>query len=217
VAIGNSGTVITSSDGTAWDVQFSGTLNDLTAIVFQNGIFTVVGRGGTIMTSPDGANWTNQMSGTTFSLQAIGFGNGTYLVGGVNDTTLPATGDVFLTSTNGTNWQNVSTKVPTTTNVRSISYVNQSFWIVGDNGLLLQSDVADGIPHFVGSMMAGNGGIKLKVTQNPAASYRVQFCTNLLTDTWHDVYTNSTPITSDSWTDANASQRPAGYYRIVSP
>ena len=59
--------------------------------------------------------------------------------------------------------------------------------------------------------------MKLKVTLNPAASYRVQFCTNVLTDTWHDVYTNTSAISADTWTDVNASQRPSGFYRIVSP
>ena len=83
--------------------------------------------------------------------------------------------------------------------------------------MILQSDVADGIPHFAGSVMPGNGGLKLKVTLNPAGSYRVQFRTNLITDTWHDVYTNANPITSDTWTDTNAGKLPSGYYRIVTP
>lgn len=216
VAVGSGGTVITSSDGASWDVQFSGTVNDLKGVVFQNGLFTAVGSGGTIITSPDGANWTSQTSGTTATLQAIAYGNGSYLVGGVNDNTLPLMGDVFLSSTNGTNWQNISKKIPTTMSLHSIAYVNQSFWITGDNGMLLQSDVADGIPHFAGAMMPSSGGIKLKVILNPAASYRVQFRTNLL-DAWVDVYTNSSPISSDTWTDTNASQRSSGYYRIVSP
>jgi hypothetical protein len=210
VGVGNSGTVITSADGVSWDVQFSGTVNDLKAIVFQNGLFTAVGGGGTIIVSSDGANWTSQTSGTTAILNAIAYGNGGYLVGG------SLTGDIFLSSTNGTNWQNISMKIPTSVNVRSIAYVYQSFWIVGDNGMLLQSDVADGIPHLAGSMMPGKGGMKLNVTLNPPVSYRVQFRTNFL-DTWHDVYTNSSPISSDTWTDTNALQLPSGFYRIVSP
>jgi hypothetical protein len=217
VAVGSGGTVITSSDGSAWDVQFSGTVNNLNGIVFQNGQFTAVGGSGTILTSPDGANWTGQTSGATAAtLHTVAYGNGIYLASGFQDSVLPLTGDVFLTSTNGTNWQNISTKIPTAVIVHSTAYVNQSFWIVGDNGMLLQSDVADGIPHFAGAMMPGNGGLKLKVTLNPPVSYRVQFRTNM-TDGWHDVYTNSTPTGSDIWTDTNAAQRPSGFYRIVSP
>jgi hypothetical protein len=217
VAVGSIGTLITSTDGAAWDVQFSGTSADLLSVRFLNGQFIATGRGGAIITSPDGINWTGQNSGVTASLFAVDYGYGGYLACGNDDDSYPSVGDVFLTSSNGTNWQNISTKIPTAAIARSVAYLNQSFWIVGDNGMILQSDVADGIPHLAASPMPGNAGIRLAVTLNPAGSYRVQFRTNLLTDTWHDVYTNSSPITSDSWTDTNTWQRPSGYYRIVSP
>jgi hypothetical protein len=228
VAVGNSGAVITSSDGATWTVQSSGTTKSLFGIAFQNGQFTAVGGsllvggvndGGTIITSPDGVNWTTQIS-TTQSLRSIACGAGSYLVRGTNDIPsnilVPQSPEIFLTSTNGTNWSDVSTKIPTATSVRSIAYINQSFWIVGDNGMLLQSDVADGIPHLGGAMISGNGGITLKVTLNPAASYRVQFRTNML-DTWRDIYTNANPASSTTWTDTNSSQLPSGFYRIVTP
>jgi len=211
VAVGNSGTVITSPDGATWDVQFSGTVNNLNGIVYQGGQFVAVGVGGTILTSPDAANWTAQNSGTNTTFYAVAYGNGRYLVGGTDGA------DVFLSSSNGTNWQFITTKIPTANTGRSIAYLNQSFWIVGDNGMILQSDAADGIPHLAGFKMPGNGGVKLNVTLNPPASYRVQFRNNLLTDTWHDIYTNASPITSDTWTDTNAFQVPSGFYRVVSP
>ncbi|HWD92316.1 MAG TPA: hypothetical protein VG938_08205 [Verrucomicrobiae bacterium] len=217
VAVGNGGTVITSPDGATWDVQFSGTVNNLNQVIFQNGQFMAVGSGGTILTSPDGANWTSQTSGTVATLWGLAYGDGGYLAGGPDDTSNPSAGQVFLTSTNGTNWQNVSTKIPTTTLVRSIDYVNQSFWIVGANGMILQSDVADGIPRLAGSMIPGNAGMKLSVTLNPSASYRVQFRTNLLTDIWRDIYVQTNAISSDTWTDTNAVKSPGGFYRIASP
>ena len=216
VAVGNVGAVITSTDGTTWNAQFSGTTVDLHSVQFLNGRFIAIGAGGTILTSSDGVTWGSQNSSTTASLFAVDYGSGRYLVCGYGDVSNP-TGSVFLTSTNGTNWQNVTTKIPTTAIARSVAYLNQSFWIVGDSGMILQSDIADGIPHLAGAMMSGNVGMRLKVTLNPAASYRVQFRTNLLTDTWRDVYTNSSPITSDTWTDTNANQLPSGYYRIVTP
>jgi len=220
VAVGNLGTMITSSNGVAWNIQSSGTTKYLYGIVFQNGQFTAVGEGGTIITSPDGVNWTTQISGTTQPLPSIACGAGSFLVRGANtipsNILVPQSPEFFLFSTDGTNWSDVSTRIPTTTIVRSIAYANQSFWIVGDNGMILQSDVVDGSPHLAVPVMSTNGGLKLNVTLNSAASYRVQFRTNFL-DSWHDVYTNSSSITSDSWTDTNASQRPSGYYRIVSP
>jgi len=213
VAVGNVGTVITSPDGTTWDAQFSGTTIDVKSVKFLNGQFFVLAAGGTILTSSDGANWSSQNSGTAASLFSIDYGSGRYLACGYDG----STGSVFLTSTNGTNWQNVTTKIPTAITARSIAYLNQSFWIVGDSGMILQSDVSDGIPHFAGSVMPGNGGLKLKVTLIPAASYRVQFRTNLLTDTWHDIYTNTSPASSTTWTDTNSSQLPSGFYRVVTP
>jgi hypothetical protein len=203
VAVGNVGTVITSPDGTTWDAQFSGTTANLKSVKFLNGQFIAIGPGGTVLTSSDGVNWSSQNSGTTASLFAVDYGSGRYLACGDD----VSAGAVFLTSTNGTNWQNVTTKIPTTAVGRWVAYLNQSFWIVGDSGMILQSDVFDGVPRFAGGTMPGSGGIKLKVTLNPAASYRVQFRTNLFTDTWQDVYTNSSPISADSWTDTNTWQR----------
>src|SRR6185312_12625007 len=117
----------------------SGTVKNLFGIVFHNGQFIAVGKGGTIISSPDGVNWTAQNSGTTLPLNAIAYGNGSYLVGGTNDMAsfpnVPQTEVIFLTSTNGTSWSNISTEIPTATNVRSIAFINQSFWIVGDNGM----------------------------------------------------------------------------------
>lgn len=219
VAVGNSGTVITSPDGTAWDVQFSGTVNNLFGVVFQGGQFVAVGVGGTIVTSPDGTNWTAQSSGTNTTFYTVAYGNGRYLVGGWDGYIgmVPPPFDVFLTSSNGTDWQFISTKIPTATSVHSIDYVNQSFWITGENGLLLQSDAADGIPHVNGFNMPGANGVKLNVTLNPPGRYRVQFCTNLLTDSWHDIYIQTNSITLDTWTHTNAFQWPSGYYRVVSP
>jgi hypothetical protein len=216
VAVGNVGTVITSTDGTTGDAQFSGTTDDLGTVRFLNGQFIVIGPGGIILTSSDGVNWSSQNSGTTASLFAVDYGNGRYLVCGYGDVSNP-TGSIFLTSTNGTNWQNVTTKIPATATARSVAYLNQSFWIVGDSGMILQSDVYDGIPHVAGSVMPGNGGMKLNVSFNPPVGYRVQFRANLFTDSWHDVYTNTSPTGSDTWTDTNAAQRPSGFYRIVSP
>jgi hypothetical protein len=221
VAVGNSGTVITSSDGVAWTVQSSGTTKNLFGIAFQHGQFTAVGDGGVIITSPDGVNWTAQISGTTQSLRSIAYGAGSYLVRGTNNIPsnifVPQSQEIFLTSTNGTNWSDVSTRIPTAASVCSIAYANQSFWIVGDNGMLLQSDVFDGIPHLGGAMVSGNGGMTLKVTLNPPAAYRVQFRTNLFTDSWHDIYTNTSLVSSTTWTDTNSSQLPSGLYRVVTP
>jgi hypothetical protein len=206
VAVGNGGTIVSSPDGAAWDVQFSGTTANLNQIRFLNGQFFAVGGNGTILLSSDGSTWSPANSQTSLPLFDAAYGDGYYVVCGST---------VFLLSTNGTNWQDITTKVPTAANPRYISYLNQSFWVAGDNGLLLQSDSADGIPRLVCSMLPGTGGFQLRIPINVPTNYRIQVATNLAGNSWRDVATNSSATAT--WTDTNAASSPAGFYRIVSP
>ena len=56
VAVGNSGTILTSSDGTSWTSPTSGTSNDLKGVTYANSTFVAVGKSGTILTSTDGTS-----------------------------------------------------------------------------------------------------------------------------------------------------------------
>jgi hypothetical protein len=68
VAVGGSGTILTSPDGVNWTARTSGTSNWLLGVVYGNGLFVAVGRVlCTILTSPDGVNWTARTSGTSKS------------------------------------------------------------------------------------------------------------------------------------------------------
>src|SRR5262245_26918607 len=53
VAVGDSGTILTSPDGVNWTQQQSGTLDDLRGIANGNGLFVAIGGAPTILTSPD--------------------------------------------------------------------------------------------------------------------------------------------------------------------
>ena len=101
VAVGNSGTILTSPDGISWSPQFGGTLVNLNTILYGNGLFVAVGAQGTIITSPDGINWTSQASGVQVGLGSIAFGEGTFCtVTAGNQTNM-----VALTSTDGISWK----------------------------------------------------------------------------------------------------------------
>ena len=65
VTVGDSGTILTSSDGTSWDNGTSGTTNHLYGVTYGNGTFVIVGDSGTILTSSDGTTWTSRTSGTS--------------------------------------------------------------------------------------------------------------------------------------------------------
>ena len=59
VGVGNSGTIITSPDGTSWTKRTSGTIYNLNGVTYGNGLFVTVGWG-TILTSSDGTTWTER-------------------------------------------------------------------------------------------------------------------------------------------------------------
>ena len=58
IAVGEQGTILTSSDGTTWTEQYSGTTQWLRGGAYGNSTLVVVGFLGTILTSLDGTDWT---------------------------------------------------------------------------------------------------------------------------------------------------------------
>ena len=59
VAVGTSGTILTSSDGTSWDNKSSGTTGNLNGVTYGNDKFITVGNSGTILTSSNGTSWNS--------------------------------------------------------------------------------------------------------------------------------------------------------------
>jgi len=62
VAVGDNGTILTSSDGTTWTSRTSGTTEYLRGGAYGNSTLVVVGLSGTILTSSDGITWTSRTS-----------------------------------------------------------------------------------------------------------------------------------------------------------
>jgi len=81
VAVGDTGTIMTSTDGVTWVQRQSGTSYPLYGIAYGNGQFVAVasaytGAPGTIVSSADGVNWVQQQSGTTYGLIESRINNG---------------------------------------------------------------------------------------------------------------------------------------------
>ena len=74
MAVGQSGTILTSTEGETWTSRTSGTSNYLNDIAFGNSTFVAVGASGTILTSTNGTSWTTRTSGTTNALYGVTFG-----------------------------------------------------------------------------------------------------------------------------------------------
>lgn len=122
VAVGCSGTIVTSPDGKAWTVRNSGTTEDLAGIVFGNNKFVAVGFN-LILTSLDGVTWTSKQTQGFGANPSIAYGNGLFVVASY-------TGEIF-TSSDGLNWTLIQT---TPCYLKTPSYGNGKFVIPGTRG-----------------------------------------------------------------------------------
>jgi hypothetical protein len=78
VAVGESGAIVTSSNGIDWRNQNSGT-STLRAVAYGDGLFVAVGDDGVILSSTTGVHWTNHESRTSNSLFAVTYGAGRFV------------------------------------------------------------------------------------------------------------------------------------------
>ena len=86
VSVGNSGTILTSSDnGTSWNSMTSGTSKNLNDVTYGNSIFVTVGYGGTILTSSvNGTTWNDRSK--TKRLWGVTYANSTFMAVGNSGT-----------------------------------------------------------------------------------------------------------------------------------
>ena len=136
VAVGDSGTILTSPDGVTWTIRTSGTDSDLFAATYANGIFVVVGgstsspsTGGTILTSPDGVTWTIRISGAN-GLSGVTYGNSTFVAVGWSGT--------ILTSPDGVTW--ITRSSGTNSHLSGVTYGNGTFVALGELSILTSPD-----------------------------------------------------------------------------
>lgn len=102
VAVGDTGTGITSADGTTWNLiantQAADTLQDIT---FDNSLYVAVGGNAPtpiIVTSPDATTWTSRAipAGITARINGVTFGNGVFVI--------VTSGGEVATSADGITW-----------------------------------------------------------------------------------------------------------------
>jgi hypothetical protein len=100
VAVGNAGTISTSSDGINWSGQTSGLGIDLYCAVYGADKFLAYGGYDTVLTSADGLSWTKSATnlGLGGYLDDIAWGNNRFIA---------AMADSIYTSTDGLTWTNI--------------------------------------------------------------------------------------------------------------
>lgn len=74
IAVGASGTLLTSTDGISWTTQTSNTSNTLRQVAFGANNYVAVGDAGAVVSSTDATSWIAQSIPTTESFRAITYG-----------------------------------------------------------------------------------------------------------------------------------------------
>jgi hypothetical protein len=95
VAVGGSGTILTSLDGNTWTAQASGTSQELRGVAWSGSRFVAVGDNGTILTSLDGNTWTAQASSASQELDGVAWSGSRFVAVGNHE---------ILTSPDGNTW-----------------------------------------------------------------------------------------------------------------
>jgi hypothetical protein len=136
VAVGDSGTTLTSPDGATWTARSSGTTNGLLGIAYGNGAFVAIGDSGVILSSPDGATWTQRSFSNDYGLASVAYGNGIFVAVGESGSIGPGPtgGKLFgtiLTSPDGITWTARSLGTATYP-LCGIAYGNGIFIAVGN-------------------------------------------------------------------------------------
>jgi len=99
VAVGDTGVIYTSNDGSNWTLQTSGTSNNLVSIKWTGSLFFTCGTVGTLLTSTNGKTWTDRSIAISENFNRCSIANGVYFVTGGSGTV----GRLY-SSTNGTTW-----------------------------------------------------------------------------------------------------------------
>ena len=130
MTVGQSGYILTSSDGTSWDNRTSGTSNYLYGVTYGNSTFVAVGDSGNILTSSDGISWDNRTSGTSNDLNGVSYENSTFVAVGENGTIVTSSDGITWTSLFfGLTTDNISTAKLTVSN-SSLTSGTTYYWKV---------------------------------------------------------------------------------------
>ena len=135
IAVGASGTLLTSSDGTTWTSRTSGTTNNLRAVAYDgSSTLVAVGFSGTILTSSDGTTWTSRTSGTSKDINNVHYGNSSFVAVGDNGT--------LLSSTDGITWSDKTSNCGANDNesLWDVAYGGSTWVANGDNGSIYTYD-----------------------------------------------------------------------------
>lgn len=130
VAVGDGGTLLTSSDAATWAAGTSGVTTRLNGIAAGLGTYLAVGDGGVILRSTDATTWTVIVSGTTADLVGVALANSVFFA-------LGADGSLRTSADYGLTWTPRASGVGTP--LRAATYNGSLYVVVGDAGVIITS------------------------------------------------------------------------------
>jgi len=212
VAVGDLGTVITTTNGTNWTKLESGTQSNLWGITFLNDQFVGVGER-IVITSPDGVSWAAH--GADAELRGVTFKHGLYAAVGLEGKILTSpdtlsrtpqesgtTNDLYaiandahqfvavgnnatiLTGRDGTNW--TARTSPRKVALHGVAFGDGTFVAVGDRWTVLESDPILQGP-YLGASIDG-GRLQLSIEDIDPGQFEIHISADLTAwSTWTNV------------------------------
>lgn len=129
LAVGDNGSVYSTTDGTTWTLQPQPLSIWLRGVAFGNGTFVAVGEGGYLATSVNGGSWQQRATGTTMNLNRVAWLGDRFI----------AVGDSgkILASSTGSNW-NAITGSGATKDLFSVAGTGSMYVVGGDQELRMR-------------------------------------------------------------------------------
>jgi hypothetical protein len=198
VAVGQTGAIRKTTDGSTWVGVPSYAASNLNEVRYLNGNFVAVGASGAITTSTDGTNWVLRNAITTNAFSSCAFGNSKYVAVGASG--------AIVYSTDLINWTYVTGVGASTFN--RVIYGNSLFVAIGVSGVVYTSP--DGVTWtsrtsgtagtlndiiYANSVFVAVGGSSALITSSDAITWTI----NTFGSTWWNVtYNNSLFIATGS-------------------
>lgn len=194
------GAIATTSDGVVWTSQTNPGLDSLSAVTYASGMF-VAGGPRDLLLSRDGTNWT-KIAGASSGL-AMAFGTQGFVSPG------------FFTSPDGTNW---SSHAYADHNVMGLVFAGNAYLGVCQDGTVVRSlPWGARAQPMLSSQSYGSGGFEMNAIAAPGYNYRVEKSTSPLASSWIPLINFTSTQAATHISDPDATNAPAGFYRIISP
>jgi len=129
VAVGDEGTLFTSTDAGTWTERLVPGDLSLASVAFGNGAYVAVGLGGGIVRSSDGAEWTPVTARVDKNLYDITFGGGRFVAVGQDG--------AIVTSVDGLTWEDRT--VSSETDLYGVAWGKDKYVTAGGASVILSS------------------------------------------------------------------------------